>query len=69
MLIMMCLIVGAGPAGISATLNAKKHGLKTITLEQDSLGGTVFTFPKKQNCDDLRHGFAPFWQGEAFRNQ
>ena len=42
------LIVGAGPAGISATLNAKKHGLKTITLEQDSLGGTVFTFPRSK---------------------
>jgi len=40
------LIVGAGPAGISATLEAKKHNMKTITLEQDSLGGTVFTFPR-----------------------
>ncbi|PNQ72879.1 4Fe-4S ferredoxin [Hanstruepera neustonica] len=39
-------IVGAGPAGISATLAAKKHGLKAITLEQDSLGGTVYTFPR-----------------------
>ncbi len=40
------VIVGAGPAGISATLQAKKHGLKTITLEQDTLGGTVFSFPR-----------------------
>lgn len=39
-------IIGAGPAGISATLEAKKQGLSTITLEQDSLGGTVFTFPR-----------------------
>lgn len=39
-------IVGAGPAGISASLAAKKHGLKALTLEQDSLGGTVFTFPR-----------------------
>ncbi len=42
------VIIGAGPAGISATLQAKKHGLKTITLEQDSLGGTVYTFPRKK---------------------
>lgn len=42
------LIVGAGPAGISATLTAKKHKLKSITLEQDSLGGTVFTFPRSK---------------------
>lgn len=41
-------IIGAGPAGISATLQAKKLGLKTITLEQDSLGGTVFTFPRQK---------------------
>jgi len=40
------IIIGAGPAGISASLTAKKHKLKFITLEQDSLGGTVFTFPR-----------------------
>lgn len=39
-------IVGAGPAGISATLAAKKQGLRSVTLEQDTLGGTVFTFPR-----------------------
>jgi thioredoxin reductase (NADPH) len=41
-------IVGAGPAGISATLQAKKLGLRTITLEQDTLGGTVFSFPRSK---------------------
>jgi thioredoxin reductase/ferredoxin len=40
------VIVGAGPAGISATLTAVKNGLKYLTLEQDSLGGTVFNFPR-----------------------
>ena len=42
------VIVGAGPAGISATLEAKKHGLTCATLEQDTLGGTVATFPRKK---------------------
>jgi len=42
------VIVGAGPAGISASLTAKKHNLKFITLEQDTLGGTVFTFPRSK---------------------
>ena len=42
------IIVGAGPAGISATLEAKKQGLKTLTLEQDTLGGTVFSFPRSK---------------------
>jgi len=40
------LIVGAGPAGISASIQAKLAGLKTKTLEQDTLGGTVFNFPR-----------------------
>ncbi|MBK8348380.1 MAG: NAD(P)-binding domain-containing protein [Saprospiraceae bacterium] len=40
------VIVGAGPAGISASLQAKKMGLKAVTLEQDSLGGTVYNFPR-----------------------
>jgi thioredoxin reductase (NADPH) len=42
------VIVGAGPAGISASLTAKKHNLKFLTLEQDTLGGTVFTFPRQK---------------------
>lgn len=42
------IIVGAGPAGISASLAAKKRGLRFLTLEQDSLGGTVFNFPRSK---------------------
>jgi thioredoxin reductase/Pyruvate/2-oxoacid:ferredoxin oxidoreductase delta subunit len=40
------LIVGAGPAGFSASLGAMQHKLRYKTLEQDSLGGTVFQFPR-----------------------
>jgi thioredoxin reductase (NADPH) len=42
------VIVGAGPAGISASLTAKKHQLKFITLDQDTLGGTVYTYPRSK---------------------
>jgi len=42
------IIIGAGPAGISACLSAKKLGLKFLLLEQETLGGTVFTFPRKK---------------------
>ncbi len=42
------VIIGAGPAGIAASLAAKEHGLSSITLEQDSLGGTVYTFPRSK---------------------
>lgn len=39
-------IIGAGPAGISAALEAKKNKLNFRIFEQDSLGGTVYTFPR-----------------------
>lgn len=40
------VIVGAGPAGISASLAAKEANLNFRTLEQDTLGGTVAHFPR-----------------------
>jgi thioredoxin reductase (NADPH) len=40
------VIIGAGPAGFSASLAAMEQGLKYITIEQDSLGGTVSHFPR-----------------------
>jgi thioredoxin reductase (NADPH) len=40
------LIVGAGPAGISAALMCKKAGLSFEIVDRETLGGTVFTFPR-----------------------
>lgn len=40
------VIVGAGPAGFAASLGAKKAGLRYVTIEQESLGGTVAHFPR-----------------------
>lgn len=40
------LIIGAGPSGISASLTAKKLNLSFKTIEQDTLGGTVASFPR-----------------------
>jgi thioredoxin reductase (NADPH) len=40
------VIVGAGPAGISASLAAIENKLRFVTLEQDSFGGTVSHFPR-----------------------
>lgn len=40
------VIVGAGPSGFSATLGAHEANLNYKTVEQDSLGGTVFNFPR-----------------------
>jgi len=40
------LIVGAGPAGFSASLAALEQKLRFVTVEQESLGGTVAHFPR-----------------------
>lgn len=40
------LIVGAGPAGLAASLAAKQLGLNYRTVEQEALGGAVFQYPR-----------------------
>ncbi len=40
------VIVGAGPAGFSATLACKQYGLRYVTLDQETLGGRVAHFPR-----------------------
>jgi len=42
------LIVGAGPAGISASLRAIENKLSYVTLEQDEIGGTVAKYPRQK---------------------
>ncbi len=43
------VIVGAGPAGLSATLGAMDKKLRFVTIEQeDSLGGTVYHYPRNK---------------------
>lgn len=41
-------IVGAGPAGISASLRAIERNLSYVTLEQDEYGGTVAKYPRQK---------------------
>jgi thioredoxin reductase len=40
------VIVGAGPAGFAASLAAKSKSMRFVTLEQESLGGCVFQYPR-----------------------
>ena len=42
------LIVGAGPAGIAASLSALEADLDFVTIEQESLGGTVLHYPRQK---------------------
>lgn len=42
------LIVGAGPAGISASLKAIENKLNYLTIERDEIGGTVSKYPRQK---------------------
>jgi thioredoxin reductase/NAD-dependent dihydropyrimidine dehydrogenase PreA subunit len=43
------VIVGAGPAGISASLGAMEKKLRFVTIEQeDAFGGTVYHYPRNK---------------------
>ncbi len=52
------LIVGAGPAGLAAALNAAKSGAKTILVdEQSEIGGSLLSDP----CAQIGNRNAPAW--------
>ncbi len=42
------LIVGAGPAGISASLRAAEKEINYLTLEESEIGGTVAKYPRQK---------------------
>ena len=42
------VIVGAGPAGLSAALTAKQHNLSYLLLDQQAAGGTILQYPRKK---------------------
>ncbi len=42
------VIVGCGPAGLSASLHCKHHDLKFATIEKEDVGGTVRHYPRKK---------------------
>ena len=79
------IIIGAGPAGIASSLAAQKHGLNYLTLDQDSLGGTVFQYPrgkvvmtqpvelplvgKMQFKETSKETLLEFWQDVEQKNQ
>lgn len=41
-------IIGAGPAGMAATLTAQKHNLRYVVLEQGDIGGTILQYPRRK---------------------
>ena len=48
------VIIGAGPAGLSASIYAKRAGLSAVTVEQSAMsGGQVLTTYEVDNYPDL----------------
>ncbi len=39
------IIIGAGPAGISAAYEAKLHNLKYVVIEKGLIGNTIYNYP------------------------
>ena len=42
------IIVGAGPAGLSASLTAIKNNLSYLLIDQQNIGGTILQYPRKK---------------------
>jgi thioredoxin reductase (NADPH) len=42
------VIVGCGPAGLSASVSCIHHKLHFVTLEREDIGGTVRSYPRKK---------------------
>jgi len=42
------VVVGAGPAGLSATLSLQNSGIDVILLDQNKPGGTILQYPRRK---------------------
>ena len=49
------LIVGAGPAGLTAAIYARRAGKTVLVLEKDSFGGQITFSPKLENYPGFEH--------------
>jgi thioredoxin reductase (NADPH) len=78
------LVVGTGPAGFAALLQAKQEGLRAAAIDRDDLGGTVRKYPRRKLTltgplvlpihgrvdreEFLKEELIEFWQGLAARH-
>lgn len=49
------VIVGGGPAGLTAGIYGKRSGLETVIIEKSALGGQIATTPIVENYPGLTH--------------
>lgn len=63
------IIIGGGPAGLTAALYASRSGLKTIVYEKEALGGKITTAHNVENYPAFVEGINGFELGELMANQ
>ncbi|HEU5057728.1 MAG TPA: NAD(P)-binding domain-containing protein, partial [Kofleriaceae bacterium] len=66
------VIVGAGPAGLSAALAAKARGLRTLVLEQGSVADSIRSFPRGKLVFDQPLDLpllGPLWLAESSKEE
>jgi thioredoxin reductase (NADPH) len=63
------IIIGGGPAGLTAALYAARAGLKTAVFEKEVLGGKITTAPHVENYPAFVEGVNGFELGELMANQ
>lgn len=48
------IIIGGGPAGMSAAIYAARGGKETLIIERESFGGQIATSPKVENLPSIK---------------
>ena len=48
------VVIGGGPAGMSAALNTKRMGKSVIILEKEAFGGQIATSPRVENIPGFK---------------
>ena len=68
----LVLVVGAGPAGLSALLSCRKFGIPVVCLEKENVANTIRNFPKKKilMAEPVEMPiFGPLWVGDTTREE
>jgi len=66
------LVIGAGPAGLSALLSCQKFGLPAVCLEKEQTANTIRNFPKRKvvMAEPVEMPlFGPLWIGQSSREK
>lgn len=66
------VVVGAGPAGLSAKLSCRKFGLHAVCLEKENTANTIRNFPKKKilMAEPVELPiYGPLWVGDTTREE